>query len=50
MGEEAKLGILFKQQGGTLVESRTGVVPKSMEDDLPSYGAQHRQDALWEGV
>jgi len=49
MGEEAKSGTSVKQKGRALVKSRTGE-PKTMEDGLPSYGAQHRQDALWEGV
>jgi len=49
MGEEEKLGASVKPEGRTLVKSRAGE-PKMMEDGLPSYGAQHRQDALWEGV
>jgi len=49
MGEEAKSGASVKQEGGALVKSRACEL-KTMDDGLPSYGAQHRQDALWEGV
>jgi len=49
MGEGAKSGTSVKQKGRALVKSRDGE-PKTMEDGLPCYGAQHRQDALWEGV
>ena len=53
MGEGAKSGTSVKQKGGALdsmVKSPIRVAPKTMEDDLPPYGAQHSQDALWEGV
>jgi len=52
MGEEAKSGISVKQKGRALVKSQAGepIAPKTVEDGLPSYGAQRRQDALWEGV
>jgi len=49
MGEEEKSGTSVKQKGRALVKSRDGE-PKTTEDGLPSYGAQHHQDALWEGV
>jgi len=49
MGEEAKSGSLVKQKGRASVKSRGGE-PKTTEDGPPSYGAQHHQDALWEGV
>jgi len=43
MGEGAKSGSTsVKQKGRALVNSRTGVAPKTTEDGLPSYGAQHR--------
>jgi hypothetical protein len=32
-----------------LVDSPTHVAPLTSAKDPPPYGAQHRQDALWEG-
>jgi hypothetical protein len=32
-----------------LVDSPTHVIPLTSATDLPPYGAQHRQDALWKG-
>jgi len=49
MSKEAKSGSWGKQKGGASVKSWAGE-PKTTEDGPPSYGAQHRQDALWEGV
>lgn len=56
MGEEAALlvgvHVSVKQKGRALVKSPTTtrvIDLKTMEDNLPSYGEQHLQDALWEG-
>ncbi|KAJ8597788.1 hypothetical protein M405DRAFT_803118 [Rhizopogon salebrosus TDB-379] len=38
-----------KVKGVALVDSPTHVAPLTSAKDLPPYGAQHRQDALWEG-
>jgi hypothetical protein len=32
-----------------LIDSPTRVTPLMSAKDPPPYGAQHRQDALWEG-
>jgi hypothetical protein len=32
-----------------LLDSSATVAPHKNAKDLPPYGAQHRQDALWEG-
>jgi len=50
MDEGTKSGTSVKQKGGALAKSPIRVAPKTMEDDPPPYGAQHSQDALWEGV
>ena len=52
MGGEAKLGTPVNRKGRSLVKSWAGepIAPKTIEDGPPSYGAQHYQDALWEGV
>jgi hypothetical protein len=36
-------------KGVALVASPTRVAPLTSAKDLPPYGAQYRQDALWEG-
>jgi hypothetical protein len=38
-----------KVKGVALVDSPARVAPLTSVKDLPAYGAQHRQDALWEG-
>jgi hypothetical protein len=38
-----------KVKGVALEESPTRVAPLMSAKDPPPYGAQHRQDALWEG-
>jgi hypothetical protein len=50
--DKAKSGGSTKQEkvkGVALVDSPTHVVPLTSAKDPPPYGAQHRQDALWEG-
>lgn len=32
-----------------LLDSPATVAPRKNVKDLPPYGAQHRQDALWQG-
>jgi hypothetical protein len=54
MHEEAKSGRSSKRkevlvERGALVDSPTPVTPPSAED-LPPYGAQYRQDALWKSA
>ena len=49
MHEEAKTGIPFKRKGGPLIESQSRAAARLKVDNPPSYGAQHRQDALWKG-
>jgi hypothetical protein len=38
-----------KVKGVALEDSSTRVAPLTSAKDPPPYGAQHRQDALWEG-
>ncbi|KAJ8594526.1 hypothetical protein M405DRAFT_809001 [Rhizopogon salebrosus TDB-379] len=38
-----------KVKGVALVDSPTHVAPLTSAKDPPPYGAQHHQDALWEG-
>ncbi|KAJ8597769.1 hypothetical protein M405DRAFT_803040, partial [Rhizopogon salebrosus TDB-379] len=38
-----------KAKGVALVDSPTPVAPLMSVKDPPPYGAQRRQDALWEG-
>ncbi|KAJ8594428.1 hypothetical protein M405DRAFT_809155 [Rhizopogon salebrosus TDB-379] len=38
-----------KVKGVALEDSLTRVAPLTSAQDPPPYGAQHRQDALWEG-
>jgi len=38
-----------KGDDGALGDSPTWIAPVMSEKNPPSYGAQHRQDALWEG-
>jgi hypothetical protein len=38
-----------KVKGIALQDSPTRVAPLTSAKDLPPYGAQHHQDALWEG-
>jgi hypothetical protein len=45
-GGSAKQG---KVKEVALVDSLTRVAPLTSAKDPPPYGAQHRQDALWEG-
>ncbi|KAJ8587632.1 hypothetical protein M405DRAFT_934620 [Rhizopogon salebrosus TDB-379] len=50
--DKAKSGGSTKQgkvKGVALVDSPTRVAPLTSAKDPPPYGAQHRQDALWEG-
>ncbi|KAJ8590640.1 WD40 repeat-like protein [Rhizopogon salebrosus TDB-379] len=50
--DKAKSGGSTKQgkvMGVALVDSPTRVAPLTSVKDPPPYGAQHRQDALWEG-
>jgi hypothetical protein len=50
--DKAKAGGSTKQgkvKGVVLVESPTRVAPLTSVKGPPPYGAQHRQDALWEG-
>ncbi|KAJ8585366.1 hypothetical protein M405DRAFT_825235 [Rhizopogon salebrosus TDB-379] len=52
MRDKAKSGGPTKQgkvKGVTLVDSPTRVAPLTGAKNLPPYGAQHHQDALWEG-
>ncbi|KAJ8580347.1 hypothetical protein M405DRAFT_834459, partial [Rhizopogon salebrosus TDB-379] len=45
-GGSTKLG---KVKGVALVDSPTRVASLTSVKDPPPYGAQHRQDVLWEG-
>ncbi|KAJ8581353.1 hypothetical protein M405DRAFT_627912 [Rhizopogon salebrosus TDB-379] len=45
-GRSTKQG---KVKGVALVDSPTRVAPLTSAKHPPPYGAQHRQDALWEG-
>jgi hypothetical protein len=45
-GESTKQG---KVKAVALEDSPTRVAPLTSAKDPPPYGAQHRQDALWEG-
>ena len=50
--DRAKLGGSTKQgkvKGVALVDSPARVAPLTTVKDPPPYGAQYRQDALWEG-
>ena len=50
--DKAKSGGPTKQgkvKGVALIDSPTRVAPLTGAKDLPPYGAQHHQDALWEG-
>jgi hypothetical protein len=47
--DKAKAGGSTKQGKVALVDSPTRVAPLTSAKDLPPYGAQRRQDALWEG-
>jgi hypothetical protein len=50
--DKAKPGGSIKQgkaKGVALEDSPTRVAPLMSVKDPPPYGAQHRQDALWEG-
>jgi hypothetical protein len=50
--DKAKSGGSTKQgkvKGVALVDSPTRVAPLMSAKDPPPYGAQHHQDALWEG-
>ena len=50
--DRAKSGGSTKQgkvKGVVLADSQTRVAPLTTVKDPPPYGAQHRQDALWEG-
>jgi hypothetical protein len=50
--DKAKSGRSTKQgkvNGVALQDSPTRVAPLTSAKDLPPYGTQHRQDALWEG-
>ena len=50
--DKVKLGGSTKQgtvKGVALVDSPMRVAPPTTVKDPPPYGAQHRQDALWEG-
>jgi hypothetical protein len=50
--DKAKSGRSTKQgkvKGVALVDSPTRIAPLRSAKDLPPYGAQHRQDALWKG-
>ena len=38
-----------KAKGVAPIDSPTSVALLTSAKDLPLYGAQHRQDALWEG-
>ncbi|OAX44096.1 hypothetical protein K503DRAFT_543076 [Rhizopogon vinicolor AM-OR11-026] len=52
MREETKRGGSEKRrevEGGALVDPPAHVAPLTRGDNPPPYGAQHRQDALWEG-
>ncbi|KAG2739226.1 WD40 repeat-like protein [Suillus brevipes Sb2] len=46
--EEAD-SITSTRRGEALLHSPTHVAHRTSEKDLPPYGAQHRQEALWEG-
>ncbi|KAJ8584199.1 WD40 repeat-like protein [Rhizopogon salebrosus TDB-379] len=51
--DKAKLGGSTKRgrvEGIALVDSPTRIAPLTKARDPPPYGAQHRQDALWEEV
>jgi hypothetical protein len=50
--DKAKSGGSTKQgkvKAVALEDSPTRVAPLTSAKDPPPYGAQHRQDALWEG-
>jgi hypothetical protein len=50
--DKAKSGGSTKQgkvKGVALADSPTRVAPLTSVKDPPPYGAQHLQDALWEG-
>jgi hypothetical protein len=48
--DKAKSGGSTKQgKGVALIDSPMRVAPLTSAKDLPTYGTQHRQDALWEG-
>jgi len=52
MREQAESDRSAKQregEGGALVDSPVRVTPLTSEKNPPPYGAQHQQDALWEG-
>jgi hypothetical protein len=52
LGDKAKPGGSTKQgkvKEAALVDSPTRVAPLTSVKNPPPYGAQHRQDALWEG-
>jgi hypothetical protein len=37
------------EQGAMFISAVVGAPRQAMEKDLPPYGAQYCQDALWEG-
>jgi hypothetical protein len=41
--------LIAQENRGLPLDSSRLVVPLKHEKNLPRYGAQHRQDALWEG-
>ncbi|KAJ8582210.1 hypothetical protein M405DRAFT_576930 [Rhizopogon salebrosus TDB-379] len=43
--DKEKSGSIIRE----LIDSPTRVAPLTSVKDPPPYGAQHRQDALWEG-
>jgi hypothetical protein len=48
--DKAKSGGSTKQgKGVALIDLPMRVAPLTSAKDLPPYGTQHRQDALWEG-
>ncbi|OAX35141.1 WD40 repeat-like protein [Rhizopogon vinicolor AM-OR11-026] len=49
MGEQSSSAKRRGGEQGTLVDLPKRVTPLTSERNPPPYGAQHRQDALWEG-
>jgi len=49
MRKEAESGLSVKLNEGGAEDSLTAAATMTKEESPPSYGAQHLQDALWEG-
>lgn len=49
MRKEAESGLSVRLNEGGAEDSLTAAATMTKEESPPSYGAQHLQDALWEG-